>query len=494
MEDRIYRSLRTAQERQLQGPPSAPEPSPAPEPAASLPVSEAPVASPVHVAPPAPATAIPHVAPHAHATVRPAEPFGSHWFGRGSSGDRPKISVVGTLSLSVLISAGLFASQLIFKSHQKHHDESVAAASSAAIHVAAQQADESDEGSSSTVSVPSHFQHVHPPAHSRAHSTHAVAADDQSSADETPSEETSESQSAAKAHHKAANHPVRHAAEEAEVSLPGDNDGSSQPVDRSASAPVAPTEHLAPQLSSQIPSAPIAPSIEQSTIGQPAVPVPAQPVAAANVRAVDASTSHWPTIQPAAQAQPTAAPVQVAADASANQPTLTIVPGRPDNIAVPPPARALRPQPAVQPAVQPIVQPAPMAQQAHIEPTIPTIQPTSATMPTAANPFETLDRTKVMSFQFRNAPWSLVLAKFANATGLELRLQTMPDGTFNRWDSARYTPSQTLAILNSELAKLGCQAKVVGTSLCVIPAAGAEATTPPVSQVSASIPSATATR
>ena len=58
-----------------------------------------------------------------------------------------------------------------------------------------------------------------------------------------------------------------------------------------------------------------------------------------------------------------------------------------------------------------------------------------------------------MSFQFRNAPWTLVLAKFANATGLELRMQALPDGTFNRWDSARYTPSQTLAILNLELAK-----------------------------------------
>jgi hypothetical protein len=88
----------------------------------------------------------------------------------------------------------------------------------------------------------------------------------------------------------------------------------------------------------------------------------------------------------------------------------------------------------------------------------------------AANALDSLDRSKVMSFQFRNAPWSLVLAKFAGATGLELRMQAIPDGAFNRWDSARYTPSQTLTILNAELAKVGCQANVVGSSLCVIAA------------------------
>jgi hypothetical protein len=88
-----------------------------------------------------------------------------------------------------------------------------------------------------------------------------------------------------------------------------------------------------------------------------------------------------------------------------------------------------------------------------------------------ASPLDALDRTKVMSFQFRNAPWSLVLAKFASATGLELRMQAMPDGTFNRWDAARYTPTQTLAILNAELAKIGCQAKVVGSALYIVPAA-----------------------
>jgi hypothetical protein len=505
VEDRIYRSLRTAQERELQSHPSSSpsEPSPAPAPAASLPVSEAPVAIPVHVAPasavPAshwapPASAVPtsHGATPTHATVRPAEPFGLHWLGRGSSAERPRISVVGTLSLSVLISAGLFASQLIFKSHQKNHDASVAANSTAAIHVAAQQSADSDDDASAPVSVPSHFRHVHAPAHSRTHSTHAVAADDEPAADETPSEEVADGETASKSHrHAAASHPVRHAAEEADVTLPGDNDGSSQPVDRSAAAPIAPVEHAAPEFSAQASAAPFAPATVQSTVAQPPSAQPSSPVFAQPVAAANAP----PTISAAGLGQPMAGAMQISADsATANQPTLTIVPGRPDNIGVPSPAPAIRPQPPVQATVQPIVQPAPMSQQAHVEPALTTIQPASATVQPAVNPFETLDRTKVMSFQFRNAPWSLVLARFANATGLELRLQAMPDGTFNRWDSARYTPSQTLAILNSELAKLGCQAKVVGTALCVVPATGGEAAIQPVSQVSASVPSTTGTR
>jgi beta-lactamase regulating signal transducer with metallopeptidase domain len=87
----------------------------------------------------------------------------------------------------------------------------------------------------------------------------------------------------------------------------------------------------------------------------------------------------------------------------------------------------------------------------------------------AASPLEILDGGRVMSLQFRNAPWSLVLTKFAQATGLELRMQAMPAGTFNRSDSSRYTPTQTLAVMNTELAKTGWRAKVVGTSLCVEP-------------------------
>jgi hypothetical protein len=85
----------------------------------------------------------------------------------------------------------------------------------------------------------------------------------------------------------------------------------------------------------------------------------------------------------------------------------------------------------------------------------------------AANALAALDHSKVMSFQFRNAPWTVVLAQFAAETHLELRMQSVPQGVFNRWDSARYSPSQTLAILNSELGRTGCQLKLEGNVLRV---------------------------
>ncbi len=99
-------------------------------------------------------------------------------------------------------------------------------------------------------------------------------------------------------------------------------------------------------------------------------------------------------------------------------------------------------------------------------------------MPDAAhsditNPLAALDRTKVMSFQFRNAPWTVVLSQFAAETHLELRMQAVPQGVFNRWDAARYSPSQTLAILNSELARTGCQLKLEGSVLRVMPLSSA---------------------
>jgi hypothetical protein len=119
----------------------------------------------------------------------------------------------------------------------------------------------------------------------------------------------------------------------------------------------------------------------------------------------------------------------------------------------------------------------------------PEVAPVAAAIPQAGpNPLDTLDRTKVMSFQFRNAPWSLVLANFAIATGLELRMQAFPTGTFNRWDSARYTPTQTLTILNAELSKLGCQAKAVGTALCVVPATSGDGAIPASATVPAYVP------
>jgi hypothetical protein len=85
----------------------------------------------------------------------------------------------------------------------------------------------------------------------------------------------------------------------------------------------------------------------------------------------------------------------------------------------------------------------------------------------SGNTLASLDRTKVMSFQFRNAPWSVVLSEFATETHLELRMQAIPHGVFNRMDPAKYSPSQTLAILNSELARTGCMLKLEGNVLKV---------------------------
>jgi hypothetical protein len=96
-----------------------------------------------------------------------------------------------------------------------------------------------------------------------------------------------------------------------------------------------------------------------------------------------------------------------------------------------------------------------------------------ATSAEIANPLAALDRTKVMSFQFRNAPWTVVLSQFAAETHLELRMQSVPQGVFNRWDAARYSPSQTLAILSSELARTGCQLKLEGSVLRVCPLSSA---------------------
>ncbi len=60
-----------------------------------------------------------------------------------------------------------------------------------------------------------------------------------------------------------------------------------------------------------------------------------------------------------------------------------------------------------------------------------------------------------------------MLSQFAAETHLELRLDAVPKGVLNRWDSARYSPSQTLSILNSELAQTGCQLKLEGSVLRV---------------------------
>jgi hypothetical protein len=456
------------------------------------------------------------------------------WFTLGLGADRPRISIIGTLSLSVLISAGLFAAQMIVKPRHKQSggSESVAADTVGAMRLTAHHADDAEDDNGGPVSVPSRFQHVHAPAtHARARSTHAVALDEQPATEDNASDDSADSQNsspAAKSHHRLAagtampGNSSHRAPEEPDASQL-DVETSTQPFDRSVPAPSAvpnrdASSHEGADQAMPVPAgqqpapATTAGPADHLTVqpnvaigsGQPAFQASAQPVAPTNVQPNESASSRWPLVPSAAPAPSAAGTVQVSSEAS-NTPTLTIVPGRPDNIAATLAAQSSAAQSglAQQPPAEPIVnRPIDLPPARPSQPTSvtglfqdrpvqdrPEVAPVAAAIPQAGpNPLDALDRTKVMSFQFRNAPWTLVLAKFANATGLELRMQALPDGTFNRWDSARYTPTQTLTILNAELAKLGCQAKVVGTALCVVPATVGDGAIPASATAPAYVP------
>lgn len=62
---------------------------------------------------------------------------------------------------------------------------------------------------------------------------------------------------------------------------------------------------------------------------------------------------------------------------------------------------------------------------------------------------------KTMSFNFRYAPWELVLKHFAEHAGLTLDLNVVPKGTFNYFNDERYTTTQALDILNGYLSRQG---------------------------------------
>lgn len=62
---------------------------------------------------------------------------------------------------------------------------------------------------------------------------------------------------------------------------------------------------------------------------------------------------------------------------------------------------------------------------------------------------------KELSFNFRYAPWSDVLAMFAEAAGLTLDLNAVPPGSFNYRDNRKYTPMQALDVLNGYLLQKG---------------------------------------
>jgi hypothetical protein len=536
VEDRIYRSLRTAQERELHGHPTPARPDAAPLPSGPAPIASAhsvAAASASVLSAPAPEAVHGPVAPAPHGPAQATDPLAIRWFTRGFGADRPRISIVGTLSLSVLIIAGFFGAREIVNKRHKHSgaSESAAADSVGAMRVAAHHPDDAEDDNSGPVSVPSRFQHVHAPAsHARARSTHAVALDEQPATEENASDESSDSPNsspAAKSHHRLAAGTAMpgtssHRAPEEPDASQLDVETTTQPFDRSVPAPSAVpnhdasshegTDHALPAPAGQQPAPATTPGPADHLTVQPNV-ASNQPGGPTNVQSNDSASSRWPLVPSASPAASASGTVQVSAEAS-NAPTLTIVPGRPDNIRATLAAQsgaaqsgALQsgqlPALAQQPLAEPIVnRPMDLPPAGPSQPTSvtglfqdrpvqdrPEVAPVAAAIPQPGpNLLDTLDRTKVMSFQFRNAPWSLVLANFAFATGLELRMQAFPTGTFNRWDSARYTPTQTLTILNAELSKLGCQAKAVGTALYVVPATAGDGAIPASATVPANVP------
>lgn len=62
---------------------------------------------------------------------------------------------------------------------------------------------------------------------------------------------------------------------------------------------------------------------------------------------------------------------------------------------------------------------------------------------------------KLMSFNFRFAPWEMVLKHFAEHAGLTLDLNVVPPGTFNYFDDGKFTVTQALDILNGYLSQKG---------------------------------------
>ncbi len=65
------------------------------------------------------------------------------------------------------------------------------------------------------------------------------------------------------------------------------------------------------------------------------------------------------------------------------------------------------------------------------------------------------DGEKLMSFNFRYAPWADVLKLFADTAGLTLDLNETPVGTFNYYDDHQYTVTEALDVLNGYLLAKG---------------------------------------
>ena len=58
-------------------------------------------------------------------------------------------------------------------------------------------------------------------------------------------------------------------------------------------------------------------------------------------------------------------------------------------------------------------------------------------------------------FNFHEAPWDLVLRRFAEAAGLALQIDTLPTEPLTYYDSAEYSPTEALDILNGYLIQSG---------------------------------------
>ncbi|MFM8218491.1 MAG: hypothetical protein ACKOJF_06155, partial [Planctomycetaceae bacterium] len=58
-------------------------------------------------------------------------------------------------------------------------------------------------------------------------------------------------------------------------------------------------------------------------------------------------------------------------------------------------------------------------------------------------------------FNFRFAPWENVLKLFAETAGLSLDMNEVPSGTFNYFDSKKYTVREALDVLNGYLLRKG---------------------------------------
>jgi|GEM_PF-1326710 len=74
---------------------------------------------------------------------------------------------------------------------------------------------------------------------------------------------------------------------------------------------------------------------------------------------------------------------------------------------------------------------------------------------TGSFPTTTANGTQLLSFNFRYAPWELVLKRFAEAADLTLDMNVVPPGTFNYYDRKSYTPTEALDVLNGYLLQRG---------------------------------------